>query len=1360
MKDQDSQAFVPAVRIMNDFYHSVTSASKPRILAIGASTAASSLMFDSGMLKLESLLDARVYGIGERQREELMALPDRPSEVVVVYEPLKGVTETKLFKQLHQLDPAGVVYKQLFKSSQRVLVDLGSCGSDLVWRRALKDIKSSVMPWYDDDDIDDDADSPTHSVQVRVRTIVANWDFTMPNLDSASRGFNVTHKFLRLVQVLRSFAPYGEAFRGIIFVHRRITALIMAELLRTLDEQLSFIRPVALTGQMISKNILLKQEIIRGFAIGTHNLLVVTKSAEDVDIPKALLVLRFDLFDSEISYAHLRARTRGRESHIVHMVQKGNDTHRRIVSQSAELDLPMSCWIERLCTSPHSSKPPRALRESAESYNSESEDEGDEYLMDPTTSGRIYVRDATPVLYRFISQTQPTTEALPLFDFDEYQETGTARMYICKVFLHNSHNHDLRGSPWPSMALARRAACYEACRSLIHQGLLDYRFYLSPKGGSLGAQPLKADSTSSGTRCYPRKPPDFWVNAPYIPLTGLREVYPTAVTTNRYDERNQPYGTLLILTWKPLPVLPKFKLFFSGLENDIVLHRGRPLQLDESQLTDLHGYTMRLCRAMSNKPFVCPLPQMPYLFAPVDIEFGAALQGEGHAHDFEPYIDWDSIRIAASNWAVPLKAETVADLIEDLNDAVVQDRWVEFTRRYEVVKLRTDLTPLSKPADSPREAEYDSLLHFCKERRKGFEGLKDENQPIIEVDKVAPLLNHLNPHTIPVTPTQKFAAKYLIPELCAKFTVPARFLRTALLLPSIMKRLDDYLLVKELNTKMLENTITDDLLHRAITAPSAGMEYDYERLELLGDAFLKYLSSVYVFVTNPLQSEGALHVSRQKIVSNKALFHSAMQAGLPPFIQAKPLAIKTWQPSAFRIVTPPKRPTNENLDTDPSGAAQKQEPKEVAKTNDVNPDTPEDTKDSPVETLTIPIPENPVAAAAEAKSTKSATKPPFKKKRDPNEARSQWLGDKAIADVAEAILGAAYIAGGRDAALEAVKALQIPIKHIDHWGDLGRKVVAPPAVVTAKLRPGSIEAVESIIGHQFKHPHLLAQALTHNSFQGTDSITYERLEFIGDAILDFLVIRHIFDREEQLSPGGMTLLKGAMVSNSALAAACIWAGLHEHMLFESQHLANNIKTYADQLASKQKWEYELARRDGRDPGQYWLEVEPPKALSDVVESVIGAVYISDNFSPVGAEALYDKVLKPFYDKHVSLKTLSHHPTKSLFELFQAQGCQGFEIQKEKQGSLTCCSVLVHDIILAAAEDVNPNVATRRSSIFALDALEGDPTFVARNCDCRSHPQAKKAKRKGVESVLTGFDEEDVAVLDEMRSPGPGTSTAD
>lgn len=84
---------------------------------------------------------------------------------------------------------------------------------------------------------------------------------------------------------------------------------------------------------------------------------------------------------------------------------------------------------------------------------------------------------------------------------------------------------------------------------------------------------------------------------------------------------------------------------------------------------------------------------------------------------------------------------------------------------------------------------------------------------------------------------------------------------------------------------------------------------------------------------------------------------------------------------------------------------------------------------------------------------------------------------QAVADVAEAIIGAAYISGGRDLALKVTKALNIPLPNVNRWSDFGRKALAPPPNVTSKLREGSLQAVEAIIGHKFSRPHLLAQAL-------------------------------------------------------------------------------------------------------------------------------------------------------------------------------------------------------------------------------------------------------------------------------------------
>jgi endoribonuclease Dicer len=215
IKDQETH---PIIKVMNDFYHLTDVFSQPRIFAMVISPAGRKFHFDSGMLKLESALDAKVFGISEEKRAEILALPDRPSEVIVLYGPPLRTAETRLFKQLRQFDPAETLFRRQFKAARHALAEVGSCASDLIWRRALKDIEANVFPTYEEDE--DTHGQPSISpekARTRVRDTVKNWVFTMPNLDASSRGFNVTPKFAKLVQILKSCKLHGDNFRGIVF---------------------------------------------------------------------------------------------------------------------------------------------------------------------------------------------------------------------------------------------------------------------------------------------------------------------------------------------------------------------------------------------------------------------------------------------------------------------------------------------------------------------------------------------------------------------------------------------------------------------------------------------------------------------------------------------------------------------------------------------------------------------------------------------------------------------------------------------------------------------------------------------------------------------------------------------------------------------------------------------------------------------------------------------------------------------------------------------------------------------------------------------------------------------------------------
>jgi len=72
---------------------------------------------------------------------------------------------------------------------------------------------------------------------------------------------------------------------------------------------------------------------------------------------------------------------------------------------------------------------------------------------------------------------------------------------------------------------------------------------------------------------------------------------------------------------------------------------------------------------------------------------------------------------------------------------------------------------------------------------------------------------------------------------------------------------------------------------------------------------------------------------------------------------------------------------------------------------------------------------------------------------------------------------------------------------------------------------------------------------------------------------------------------------------------------------------------------------------------------PRQVLSDVVEAVLGALFISEDCDVAAVEAFFHSVLRPFYDQHIRLNSLSSHPTAVLFKIMEASSCQDFQLKK-------------------------------------------------------------------------------------------------
>lgn len=89
------------------------------------------------------------------------------------------------------------------------------------------------------------------------------------------------------------------------------------------------------------------------------------------------------------------------------------------------------------------------------------------------------------------------------------------------------------------------------------------------------------------------------------------------------------------------------------------------------------------------------------------------------------------------------------------------------------------------------------------------------------------------------------------------------------------------------------------------------------------------------------------------------------------------------------------------------------------------------------------------------------------------EQTEHWIGDKTIADVTEAILGAAFLSGGKNLVLRAASRLTVRLQ--DYAGLLKTTAAAPPSH-SALLRLESREYVEHLLGRPISKAHVIAQA--------------------------------------------------------------------------------------------------------------------------------------------------------------------------------------------------------------------------------------------------------------------------------------------
>lgn len=474
------------------------------------------------------------------------------------------------------------------------------------------------------------------------------------------------------------------------------------------------------------------------------------KVRENISIWNAAMmgILRFDLFENHISYAQSRARADQNHGHFILMVEQGNDVHRRIIYGVARLDPAMRNWVHAVANTPGGVAPPPSLLEKSHTQRVDSDDEeppAEEYILDPTTGGRIYTKDAAGVIYKFVAAHSEKRSSKPLFEHSAINDN----LFQCSVILPKlAPLPSVTGPPAKSKNEARRLACYHTCQQLYQLGYLDHSlfprpptirsflpdiyadFNVEPDWGARGKGPkvpnplanvtLDANGQfikgkTAGTRCYARKRPAFWKNSLLLGFTG--QLFPAVIDIDMSEITSDRFRFICLLARHPLPPIEPFKIFYSGLSAEVSLRRCDPILVSEESLHQLHQFSTRLIRAVSGKPLENALEKTPYFLAPLKYGWEMPLNSDSSPSTsfWRPPvaegISWDEVIAGATHWFRPLRASTLEELEADLNDAVVQDRKLEFANKFDAVRLRRDLNPLSKP-QGPKVRPFPTPAHI------------------------------------------------------------------------------------------------------------------------------------------------------------------------------------------------------------------------------------------------------------------------------------------------------------------------------------------------------------------------------------------------------------------------------------------------------------------------------------------------------------------------------------------------------------------------------------------------------------------------------------------------------------------------
>ena len=224
------------------------------------------------------------------------------------------------------------------------------------------------------------------------------------------------------------------------------------------------------------------------------------------------------------------------------------------------------------------------------------------------------------------------------------------------------------------------------------------------------------------------------------------------------------------------------------------------------------------------------------------------------------------------------------------------------------------------------------------------------------------------------------------------------------------------------------------------------------------------------------------------------------------------------------------------------------------------------------------------------------------------------------------------------------------------------------------MTPELRERAEEVLGYTFKNPNLLKESLTHASIADNRLDSNERMEFLGDAVLDLIICEALYHKFPQYQEGDLTKIKSAVVSRRTCAEVANETGLTDLLI-----IGKGISSRSSM---------------------------PSSLAAAVYESIVAAVYLDGGF-----EVVKEYVLRTMTPKLEEISSNEHQQNFKAMLQQHAQKSLGatpmYELLDEKGPDHSKCfeiCVCIEGRRFTSAWGPNKKMAEQKAALLALEDL--------------------------------------------------------